>query len=297
MCFHKIRIERLEVEFSKWILSIGDGSAPKENSKNVNYSVEDHIYVDDSLLLTSDKEPITELAKHVYSSFIENYTSIDYLRDRAILSPHNDTIDIINAEILKWLLGKSHIYSSVDSVSNNEYEEGDFSFTYPIEYLNSLNFSNFPQHKLHLKVNSVVMLIHNIFQRDGLCNGTRLVITRLGHKIIEEQIITGHKSVKSILRPRISLFQTEEKIPVTIRKKQFPIRLCFAITINKTQGQSLGRVDLYLPKPIFTRGQLYVALSRVTSLHGLKIYQNIKNKKTKNTVCNIVYKEVLIIFK
>ncbi|CAN6807622.1 unnamed protein product, partial [Brassica oleracea] len=96
-----MRINKTEVEFAKWILSVGDGTAPKDNSKGINYSYEDHIYVDDSLMLITDKEPISALAKHVYTSFEENYTNIDYLRDRAILSPRNNTVDVINSEILK----------------------------------------------------------------------------------------------------------------------------------------------------------------------------------------------------
>jgi ATP-dependent DNA helicase PIF1 len=64
------------------------------------------------------------------------------------------------------------------------------------------------------------------------------------------------------------------------------------MTINKSQGQSLDCVGLYLPKPVFSHGQLYVAISRVKTKKGLKILILDENKKPTNTTTNVVYKEV-----
>lgn len=55
----------------------------------------------------------------------------------------------------------------------------------------------------------------------------------------------------------------EDDLPFTLRRIQFPIRLAFLVTINKSQGQTFDRVGIFLPSPVFTHGQLYVAFSHV----------------------------------
>ncbi|KAF1862388.1 hypothetical protein Lal_00026919 [Lupinus albus] len=74
--------------------------------------------------------------------------------------------------------------------------------------------------------------------------------------------------------------------------RQFPLTVSYAMTINKSQGQSLASVELYLPRPVFGHGQLYVVFSRVQSMEGLKILIHDKEGKTMNTTINVVYKEV-----
>ncbi|CAF2100417.1 unnamed protein product [Brassica napus] len=115
------------------------------------------------------------------------------------------------------------------------------------------------------------MMLHNLDQYNGLCNGTRMVVSRLGHRVLEAELLTGTHVGYRVLIPRIQLSPTDSIHPFTFRRRQYPIRLCYAMTINKSQGQSIKQVALYLSRPVFSHGQLYVALSRVTTPEGLKI--------------------------
>ncbi|GAA0175333.1 hypothetical protein LIER_28523 [Lithospermum erythrorhizon] len=78
--------------------------------------------------------------------------------------------------------------------------------------------------------------------------------------------------------------------------RQFPLRLCYAMTINKSQGQTLDCVGIYLCQPVFSHGQLYVALSRAKTGDNVRFFiiPPIYNGTWTNYTTNVVYNEVLV---
>ena len=132
--------------------------------------------------------------------------------------------------------------------------------------------------------------MRNLSIHEGLCNGTRLRVIDLANNLIKCKILTGDKKDDIVFLNRITLY-SENDYPFTFRRRQFPIKLAFAMTINKAQGQTFSRIAVNLRNDVFTHGQLYVALSRVQSWNELKIF--IDKNKTENKAKNYVFKEIL----
>jgi hypothetical protein len=214
-----------------------------------------------------------------------------YFSERVILSPRNHDVDTINEKILDLLPGQPTDFPSIDTAFQDGGAIPDYS--YPPEYLNTISLPGMPLHRTSIKPGCPIILLRNLDPSSGLCNGTRLTVTRTGERVIEAKILTGSHSGDTVFIPRISLDsnQNNSDLPFMLRRRQFPIRLAFAMTINKSQGQSLDIVGLRLHEPIFSHGQLYVALSRCTSAKNLLISLP-KDNLTRESI-NIVYQQVL----
>ncbi|KAH7663239.1 DNA helicase protein [Dioscorea alata] len=240
-------------EFTQWILQIGDGAISSIETNEDDNEDEHLIEIPKNLLIENSKDAIQSIIDSVYPDLQKIYSNPEYLRQRAIIIVYNETVDLINGIIRKKFEAPEKKYVSSDYISKSSTSTNAHKSLYSTKFLNALKFTNVPNHELNLKLGSEIILMRNISQGNGLCNGTRLIITQLYPNILEGRIISGSNIGDKVYIPRIIMSIEDTKLPFVI------------------QGQTLDTVGLFLPRPVFTHGQLYIALSRVTSATGLKI--------------------------
>ncbi|XP_071727418.1 uncharacterized protein [Rutidosis leptorrhynchoides] len=284
------QIDSRKRAFNKWVLDVGDGNVPtssKEGDDEPSW-----IKIPEEFIVKHGINPIETIVDTIFPEFQLRQDDEDYLKERAILTPRNDDADAINKHMFKKLQGETMTYKSSDEICKGSTDSIEQQQSYPVEYLNKLDFPGVPPHKLKLKIGQPIMLLRNLHPSGGLCNGTRLIITAFQKFVIQARIITGSHIGTTVIIHRIVLTSAQTKWPFVMQRIQFPVKPCYAMTINKSQGQSLNLVGLYLPKPVFSHGQLYVAFSRVTTPNGLKIVMiDDTDERLKGHTRNVVYKE------
>jgi hypothetical protein len=151
------------------------------------------------------------------------------------------------------------------------------------EYLDGLPRQNgVPPHRLNLFVGAMCMLMRNLDRRRGLVNNRKCIIKKLWmggttysgrttHKAIEVALIVDDpddpggftESQETFVIPRIMFkFAPPRAKAMSINRMQFPLVLCYALTNNKAQGQTLQRITIDQRNDSFAHGQTYVAFGR-----------------------------------
>ena len=217
--------------WSSYLLTVGEGKLPTETINGIEYTK-----VPKSMVIESGK--ITDLVEAVYPNLSTNYNNNMWLYDRAVICPKNEDVAEINKFVLDLFPGDPYFFYSIDQVNDHDARA-------PLEVINKLTPQGMPLHVISLKVGAIIMLLRNLNPAEGHCNGTRYVVTNLAQHVIEAIIPDGLHKGKILFIPRI--FNTPPKnFTPNMTRIQFPIKLAFAITSNKSQGQSLGSIGIYL---------------------------------------------------
>ena len=278
-------------EFCAFLLQVGEGRIPTDVGMPLNT-----VKVPDNFLYDGD------LLDYVYPD-IHLGPGMQATASKAILSPKNADVDFINGQAMQKFPGAVVCLESADSVFDDD-DDGTNNAAaaqYPIEFLNGLEISGMPPHRLLLKLGVPIILLRNLDSDHGLCNGTRLKVLAMSRNLIKVAILNGSHTGSEAFIPRIDLIPSNETLPFKLRRRQFPIRLAFAMTINKSQGQSLEHVGINLSGPVFVHGQLYVAYSRSGNPNRAKVMikpqlgvQGPFVGKEGSYTRNVVYREVLV---
>ncbi|XP_016168223.1 uncharacterized protein LOC107610733 [Arachis ipaensis] len=263
-------------QFDEWLLKVCDGLTCD------NMDGESEICRQGDIVTPSSDQAFDELVHFSYPNILDNMSSKDFFKARTIVAPTLDIIEEVNNHLMTIIPGGKKLYLSSDSICMDKRNMESQLDLYDPKLLNSINYSDLPPHKLILKVGDPVMLLRNIDQSSGLCNGTRLQVRKLGNHVIECEVLTDNNVGHITLTSRMNMVPTNETVPVRFQQRQFSIIVSFAMTINKSQ-RSLK---------VFTHSQLYVALSRVKSKRSLKVLLMNHVGMSANSTINVVYREV-----
>lgn len=210
-----------------------------------------------------------ELLEHIRNGNI-NTKDLEILRKRSfidnsgiikptILSTHNIFVEKINTSKLNNLVSKEMIYQAIFQGKEDKIE--------------LLKRNCIAKNELRLKIGSQVMMLKNTYQKDGIINGSNGIVVDFSSKK-HYPIVKFENGIELVITPEtweISTYNQEiNDVEILATMTQIPLALSWAITIHKSQGMTLDKIECDLQN-VFVDGQVYVAISRVRDITGLFI--------------------------
>jgi Cdc6-like AAA superfamily ATPase len=268
-------------EFAQFLLKLGSNQLPAEKVK-VGRTFQNLI----DLSAIAHVATLSDLIDFVFPFAV--LEEPDICAGRAILSTHNAGVKEINNMMMSRLANGEMHFFSVDSVVS----EGSDELFFGNDALNRLQPNGVPEYDLVLKVGCVCMVTRNLSFADGLLNGTKVIVVAATPSLIK---VRKPNKTEDYLIPRISFkAPIDRRSPIEMMRRQFPLQVCYAMSIHKSQGQTINRVGVDLRSDVFSHGQLYVALGRVQSRNDIKILTHpARISNNRFMANNIVYPQLL----
>jgi hypothetical protein len=282
------RTDKDQEEFRKWQRALGSGDKP--------FSKIDDFHSKVKLLPTINiVQNLEQLLNKIFPMHAMNSPDIDienapYLRS-SILAPLNASVGVINKQVQDRLPAgnKKCTYEAINTAFDEYVDPLDVGAVDAMaEAMAHIEETGLPEQTLTLTVGAKIILIKNIGVQYRLCNGTPAIITQLDDDVITIRRIEVDGALSDEIDILRSVFERRcdlaSRKVLRFRRVQFPIKLAFAMTINKAQGQTLENVGLYLNSPVFSPGQAYVACTRGRRASALTIF----NPNDTDLIDNVV---------
>jgi hypothetical protein len=244
------------------ILTIGEGRANHDDLDMLNRNDYDatQIYRLPTIPYHLDTdEGMKEALSWLYPDGFNSST----MYNSCILAARNDRGDRWNEIVQDMNPNEKVLYKSKDVLCEVDDPHGRLQRMLTTAVLNDCNNNGVPPHLLHLKKGDICLVLRNLSKRHGLVTNKRVRILELMSNSIKVQTLDSNPKVAIIPRIRFK-FRLSLGDSFEMMRTQFPLRLAYCMSYNKSQGQTLQRVLLDITTPPFAHGHLYVALSRVT---------------------------------
>jgi len=254
---------------------IGDGRAlTEETSKHVVDVYSENVSFDGTRTIALPNiKSLCNVNEAVDWLFPEGFDP-DKMHLKAILCSTNLIVDEWNSVIQAKNMNPIREYGSTDKIKDMDDPNKILARMLNESVLQKYNVTGVPPHKLLLKKDDICMIMRNVDRKEGLAKNLRVKIVAMHDDCIRVCTLNPTRR-RHYNIPRI-FFSISLSFgrSVKIERKQFPLRLAYSMTYNKSQGQEFEQALVDIRNPPFTHGHLYVSLSRVRIAKNVRLFTN-----------------------